>query len=282
MSNLTTKQLNLGVRAHDYGQGTPAEIAELIGQFDVSCVQLAPMKSFPCLTEASSQMTAGFAQTVRDAFARQQIQIAVLGCYINPIHPDKDEKELSLRRFERHLEYARDFGCALVGTETGSRNADCSFHPNNSQQDAYDELVESVYRLSKVAELNGVDIGIEPVAHHHIINTREKMLQLLEQVNSPRVKVIYDPVNLFPLEQADKQIELMKQDLQAFAPHLAAVHIKDFVIEQGIKTGDLPLGEGVFAFEYFIQWLSEHKPYIHSIFEATNPNNVEQILTMVK
>ena len=32
-------QINIGVRAHDYGQGSVKEIAERIGQYPVNCVQ---------------------------------------------------------------------------------------------------------------------------------------------------------------------------------------------------------------------------------------------------
>ncbi len=124
-------QINIGVRAHDYGQGSVKEIAERIGQYPVNCVQLALPKSFPFILEQPGQISPGFGNYVRDVFAEQDINIAVLGCYINPIHPDPVERELSLQRFEEHLQFARDFGCAIVGTETGSRHAPCTALPDH-------------------------------------------------------------------------------------------------------------------------------------------------------
>ena len=182
--------INIGLRAHDYGQGTPAEIAEIIGQYGVSGIQLALTKSFPVIKEQAGQLSPGFANHVRDVFAAQGINIAVLGCYINPIHPDPVLKEQSLQRFEEHLRFARDFGCAIVGTETGSRNADCSYHPDSQSEAAFLELVESVKRLARTAEKYGSIVGIEGVAHHHTVHTVEKMQRMLELVDSPNVQII--------------------------------------------------------------------------------------------
>ena len=273
--------LNLGVRAHDYGAGTPAEIAKIIGQYPVSCVQLAPAKSFPFISENPGQLTPGFANHVRDEFARQNINIAVLGCYINPIHPDPLLRELSLQRFEEHLTFARDFGCAIVGTETGSRNADCTYHPDNHSEQAFDELVVSVRRLADVAERHGVFVGIEGVAHHHTVNTYERMEQLLIRVNSPNVKVIYDPVNFFPPDQCEQQQQLMDDAFRRFGEHIVAVHCKDFVNNNGRKTGDLPSGTGEMDHAHLFRLIKQNKPYVHIILESTNQNNVTKILNFL-
>ncbi|MDO3386678.1 sugar phosphate isomerase/epimerase family protein [Gilvimarinus sp. SDUM040013] len=270
--------LNLGLRAHDYGQGTPAEIAALIGQYDVSCVQLAPAKSFPMIGEQPGQLSPGFANQVRDAFAAQGISIAVLGCYINPIHPDPVAKEQGLKRFEEHLRFARDFGCAIVGTETGSKNGDCSYHPDSQSKESFIELVDSVKRMAKTAEKYGTIVGIEGVAHHHTVHTYEKMLELLEAVNSPNVQVIYDPVNFFPLDQCHRQQELMDEAFDLFGDRIVAIHSKDFVIKDGLKDGDLPSGTGEMDHRHLMSMLQKLKPGIHTILESTNPQNVQGIL----
>ncbi len=275
-------QINIGVRAHDYGQGGVKDIAQRIGQYPVSCVQLALPKSFPFIEEKPGQISPGFGNYVRDAFAEQNISIAVLGCYINPIHPDPTERELALQRFEEHLQFARDFGCAIVGTETGSRNADCTYHPDNHSQAAFDELVVSVKRLASVAERHGVFVGIEGVAHHHTINTYERMNALLDAVDSPNVKVIYDPVNFFPLKECHEQQRLMNEAFEAFGNHIVAIHCKDFVKEDGMKAGDLPSGTGEMDHVHLFNLLKQKKPNIHVILESTSEQNVDEILQFVR
>lgn len=270
--------LNLGLRAHDYGSGTPSEIAAILGQYKVSCVQLAPAKSFSAIGEQPGQLSPGFANQVRDAFAEQGISIAVLGCYINPIHPDPVAKEESLKRFEEHLRFARDFGCAIVGTETGSKNGDCSYHPDSQTETSFLELVDSVRRLADTAEKYGTIVGIEGVAHHHTVHNYEKMLRLLELVDSPNVQVIYDPVNFFPLDQCHRQRELMDEAFKLFGDRMVAIHCKDFVVKDGQKAGDLPSGTGEMDHRYLMSLIQQLKPGIHAILESTNPENVRGIL----
>ena len=274
--------INIGLRAHDYGQGTPEEIAKIIGQYDVTSVQLALAKSFPFIKEQAGQLSPGFANHVRDVFAAQGINIAVLGCYINPIHPDPELKEQSLQRFEEHLRFARDFGCAIVGTETGSRNADCTYHPDSQSEEAFLELVDSVKRLACTAEKYGCIVGIEGVAHHHTVHTIEKMQRLLDLVDSPNVQIIYDPVNFFPIDQCHRQEELMDEAFALFADKIVAIHCKDFINVDGLKAGDMPSGTGEMNHAHLFKYLRQHKPYVHTILENTNPNNIAQVLAFIR
>ena len=274
--------INIGLRAHDYGQGTPEEIANKLGGYGINCIQLAPAKSFPFIKEEPGQLSPGLGNTIRDAFAKKGINIAVLGCYINPIHPDPILKEQSLLRFEEHLRFARDFGCAIVGTETGSRNADCTYHPDSQSEEAFLELVAAIKRLSITAEKYGTIVGIEGVAHHHVIHTYEKMVRMLELVDSPNVQVIYDPVNFFPLTECENQTQLMDDAFALFGDRMVAIHSKDFVINDGIKEGDLPSGTGVMAHSHLIKHLVDKKPFIQVILENTNPDNVKDVIAVLK
>lgn len=274
--------INIGLRAHDYGQGTPTEIAKIIGQYGVNCVQLALAKSFPFIQEKAGQLSPGFANHVRDVFAQQGINIAVLGCYINPIHPDPVVKEQSLQRFEEHLRFARDFGCAIVGTETGSRNADCTFNPASQSEEAFLELVESVKRLARTAEKYGSIVGIEGVAHHHTVHTVEKMQRMLALVDSPNVQVIYDPVNFFPMDQCDKQEQWVDEAFALLGDNIVAVHCKDFVTVKGRKEGDLPSGSGEMNHAHLFKHICAQKPFVQVILENTNSENIKQVLAFVE
>lgn len=273
--------INIGLRAHDYGQGTPTEIAQIIGQYGVTSIQLALAKSFPFISEKPGQLSPGFANHVRDTFAAKGINIAVLGCYINPIHPDPLMKEQSLLRFEEHLRFARDFGCAVVGTETGSRNADCTYHPDSQTEEAFLELVASVKRLAITAEKYGSIVGIEGVAYHHVIHTYDKMQRMLDLVDSPNVQIIYDPVNFFPLDQCHRQEELVDEAFERFGDRIVAIHCKDFTNQNGRKAGDMPSGTGEMNHAHLFKRISQYKPFAHTILENTNLQNIKQVLAFI-
>lgn len=274
--------INIGLRAHDFGQGSPEDIAKKLGSYDITGVQLAPAKSFPIISEEAGQLSPGFGNYVRDVFQAQGINISVLGCYINPIHPDLEIREKSLLRFEEYLRYARDFGCAIVGTETGSRNADCTYNPETQKEDAFLELIVAIKRLAQTAEKYGSVVGIEGVAHNHTIHNYELMVRMLEMVDSPNVQVIYDPVNFFPKDRCSEQEKLMDQAFDMFGDRIVAVHIKDFVTVNGQKEGDLPAGTGEMSHSHLLRLLKEKKPYIQAILENTSPENVTDVINFLQ
>ena len=118
--------MRLGVRAHDFGKLPVEELAGRIASKGFSCVQLAPPKAIAGFDTDLGRLSPGFACHVKEAFQRQHLQIAVLGCYINLADPDAGQRQRQLARFKEYLRHARDFGCSVVGTETGSVNPDFS------------------------------------------------------------------------------------------------------------------------------------------------------------
>jgi sugar phosphate isomerase/epimerase len=273
--------MKFGVRAHDFGEGSFDWVAKELERYSVACVQLALAKSFPNIDAAPGQITDGIAEQIKFYFEQSNVKISVLGCYINPIHPDPLERELSLKRFEEHLKFAKQFGCDIVATETGSHNADCKYHPNNNNEESLMELIGVIKRLAHSAEKYGTTIGIEGVAHHHVVNTHEKLLYLLKEVNSECVKVIYDPVNFFPVELVHDQRVYIDDALEKFGKDIVAIHCKDFKNLHGIKTGELVSGEGDMLHEYLFYKTSSLGIDVPTILECTNQSNVHRAIEFV-
>lgn len=241
--------IQIGVRAHDFGTLPPDELARGISAYDVSCIQLALAKALKDVPTSPGELGSSGARSIRSAFESRKLSIAILGCYINPVHPDPDAREAALRRFEDHLAYAADFGCRLVGTETGSRNADCSRHPDNSREETYQELAASIKRLARAAEkTKGAIVAVEAVADEHTISSAALMRRLLDDVDSSSVGVIYDPVNLIPHAGVGSQDRFFDECFAAFGDRIVAVHAKDFTMVPGSdgprKSGPLPAGSG--------------------------------------
>jgi len=274
--------LNLGVRLHDLGKGSPDEMAAKAAGKGFSCVQLALQKAIAGFEFLPGRLSAGFAKSVRDSFAKHGVGIAVLGCYINPIHPDPSARKLQTDVFKEHLAFARDFGCSLVATETGSINPNCSYNPETDKEEHFMDLVETVADLADTAEHFGVFVGIEGVSPTHAINTHKKMARLIEMVDSPNLRVLYDPVNFLPHDRPQAQEENMDEAFRLFADRFCAIHLKDFVIENGIKKAGLPAGDGIFNFKHFFGLLKKHKPSIECLVENGTPETMERIAAHLK
>jgi sugar phosphate isomerase/epimerase len=262
--------LQIGLRAHDYGaRVSPEELADILAPYRPAAIQLALAKALAGAPR-SGGLSPGYARSVRRTLEKRGIAIAVLGCYINPVHPDPDIRDAQLRGFEEHLRFARDFDCALVGTETGSRDPGCGFHPDTEKPETFDLFCRSLERLIGVAEKCGSVVAIEAVADQHTISSIEKMQRVLRHFASPALKVIYDPVNLIPRAGlAEPQERFFARAFDAFGDEIAAVHAKDF---RAGKAKDLPAGTGEMDYPALLKLLRDRKSHVDILLENTGPD----------
>lgn len=268
--------MQFGFRAHDFGRMTIERLSQTLHVFAPVAIQLALKKALVGAPEAGASLSPGYARRIRNVLAAHDIDIAVLGCYINPVHPDDAELEHSLWLFEEHLAFSGEFGCALVGTETGSVNPDGSFHPETGSQKTFDRLCRSIERLVRTAERFGATVGIEPVAGQHTIDSPEAMLRLLGRIDSPNLRVIYDPVNLLPWEAPPAfddafQRTFFRTAFEAFADRISAIHLKDVRYVDGRKVGNLPPLTGVLDTMELLRLINERKPGIDILLENSQP-----------
>jgi sugar phosphate isomerase/epimerase len=273
----------IGLRAHDYGTNvSPEKLAETLVEFRPASIQLALAKALSG-APAEGGLSPGYARRIRRILEERNIAVAVLGCYINPVHPDPVRREQQLRRFEEHLRYARDFGCALVGTETGSCNPDCSFHPDTEKPETFDLFCRSLERLLNTAEQCGSIAAIEAVADQHTVSSIEKMELVLRRLASPALKVIYDPVNLIPnAGLAETQEQFFARAFGVFGSEIAAIHAKDFRMENGKKSGALPAGTGAMDYHALLKIIMECKPDIDILLENSSPATGKQAMAFLR
>lgn len=53
---------------------------------------------------------------IKRELAKEDVQVGILSCYINMIHPDLEIREQLLQKFESYLRHARYFGAAMVAS----------------------------------------------------------------------------------------------------------------------------------------------------------------------
>jgi len=272
ISNNTSMPVRLGIRAHDLGRFSADELARRVLVEGLEGVQLALGKAIEGVDLSRGVLDSGMAAGIGAAFARHGVQIEVLGCYINPIHPNPSTRRISLELFKAHLRRARDFGCNLVALESGSLNADQSSHPGNAGEAAYQELLVSMVQLVAEAECCGVVVGIEAVTSH-VLSTPERLRRLLDDIPSRHLQVVFDPVNLLSLANWMEQREIMRRSFDLFGDRIGVVHAKDFRIAEGNLVG-CAFGDGLLDYPFLLSWLTRHKPGIPILLEGVPPDQV--------
>jgi len=265
--------LRIGVRAHDFGC-LPAEVlAAKIASHQMVCAQLALGKAIAGFTLKPGALSSGLAFEIGQAFHKHGVQIAVLGCYVNPIHPDRETRRSLLALFKEHLRYARDFGNGLVALETGSVDAEYLPHAENHSESAFQQSVASIAELVSEAERFGVVVGIEAVTSH-VVSTPQKMKRMLDTVASDNLQVVFDPVNLLSLDNYREQERVIGESLQLFGDRIAVIHAKDFVLENGrLKT--VSAGLGGLRYDLVMKFAVEQKPGISILLEGANEQTAE-------
>jgi len=268
-----TNQLRIGARAHDFGKLPPEELASQIAAKGFTCTQLALNKAIAGLDLKPGDLTPGLAFHIGEAFCRNGVQIAVLGCYINPLYHDLQKRRELLGWFKEHLRFARDFGCGLVALETGSYHPDFLSHPENGTEAAFQESLSSLAELVAEAEKFGVIVGIEGVWNHAVC-TPQKMRRMLDSLSSPNVQVVFDPVNLLSFENYVQQQRVVEESLQLFGERIVIIHAKDFQVGKDSLT-TVPPGKGDFQYGPLLKHLVVRKPGISILCEETGPDWAE-------
>lgn len=275
--------MNLGVRAHDVGKVKLEDFesfAKRIAGYGFKNIQLALHKAIDGLKLEPGYLNPGIANYIRKALDKNNIYIAVLGCYINPVHPDENERKKHLNCFKDHIKFARDFGCSVIGTETGSLNPDCSFNPATDSEEVFNTFIKSIASLVEVASNFGVFVAIEAVANTHTIDSPEKMKRVIDTIKSDNLQIIFDPVNMLDDRSLDKQDDMLKKSFDLLSDRIVAVHVKDFIIENG-KRKRVPAGKGLFNFELFFNLLKQSRPYVSMLLEDNKPETFKDAISFV-
>ncbi|WP_251551565.1 sugar phosphate isomerase/epimerase family protein [Neobacillus muris] len=258
---------NIGIRAHDVPSLSLEQLTKEIAGKGFTGVQLALAKSFPDINTGLGSLSPGLARYIGGAFRKENLQIAVLGCYINMIHPDVTERRKVLERFKEHIRYARDFGCSIVGTETGNVHAEIHYTEDNFTEQPYQQVVESVRELVSEAEKFGVIVGIEGGVNHPI-HTPQRMKRLLDDIPSNNLQVIFDPANFLTIDNYQHQEQVFAEAFELFGDRIVILHAKDFVIDDNwVKMA--PVGKGLLNYDAVFKYIKYQKPHINILLEDT-------------
>lgn len=263
--------MQLGIRLHDTKHLCFEERIEDVRDLGFKCGHLALAKvieEFPTTDEA---LTPGLAMYMRKVFEKNNVDIAVLGCYLNLANPNKEQLAKTTHRYMAHLRFASWLGCGVVGTETGCPNETYSHVPECHNEESLQLFIENLRPVVEYAEKMGVVIAIEPVWKHIVCNPK-RARQVLDAINSPNLQIILDPVNLLDISNYQDQVAIVEEAIELLGEDVAMVHIKDYRVEDG-KLISVGAGLGQMDYTALMKFMKTRKPFIHATLEDTTPEN---------
>ena len=269
--------MQLGIRLHDVNTGLAPEAqtmearAEKTRAEGFSCVHLAFSKVIQGVTFDDCALTEGLAMYTRRVFARHELDVAVLGCYLNLAHPDPEKLKEIQSKYYGHIRVAALMNAGVVGTETGAPNAAYKMDANTHTQEALDTFIRGLAPVVERAERYGVTVAIEPVWKHIVYNA-DRAVQVLSAIRSHNLRIILDPVNLLYPGNIDRREQVIGDAIEKLSEKIAVVHLKDFV-PAGDDLKSIAAGTGEMDYTQILRFMKERKPYIQATLENTTNDN---------
>ena len=263
--------MQLGIRIHDTIKMPVEERLAHIRSLGFTCGHLAPAMVLGDYSVADEALTPGYAMYLKKLFAQNELDCAVLGCYLNLANPNKEQLDKITHRYMAHIRFASLLGCGVVGTETGAPNETYTPVPECHSEEAFQTFITNLRPVVEYAEKMGVVIGIEPV-YQHIVYDARRARTMLDTIQSPNLQIILDPVNLLDISNYEKAEEVVEEAIELLGPDVAVVHIKDFKVKDG-RLLSVGAGLGQMNYTSLMRFMKERKPFIHATLENTTPEN---------
>lgn len=219
-----------------------AKVAGFDGvQYNMACSGLERMPA--TITPAQ---TSAIAQAVRATGQR----IFALSATWNMIHPDPAIRAKGHQRLATLAANAKAIGTNLISLCTGTRDPADQWrhHPDNATPEAWADLVVAFEAALQIADRHDLLLGVEPELAN-VVNCPAAARRLIDDLQSPRIRIILDPANLFEVNSDPS--DLIARAVDLLADRLIMAHAKDRAPDGSFTTA----GTGVINFPHFIQSL---------------------------
>lgn len=269
--------IQVGIRLHDVNttrneaEQTMEARAKTARAEGFSCVHLALQKVIKDITFDDAAMTEGLAMHIKRVFAKNNLDIAVLGCYLNLAHPNPEKLAEIQSRYYANIRVASLSGACMVGTETGAPNEAYRYEPACHGKEALDAFVRGLAPVVECAERYGVTLAIEPVWNHIVWNP-DRAKEVLKTIQSKNLRIIFDPVNLLSPENVSDRDHVLLDAMDKLCDSIAMVHLKDYV-PTGSSLKSVAAGTGQMDYRPILSFLKARKPYVMATLENTDDTN---------
>ena len=273
--------MKLMVRAHDLGVKGADKISGRLAELGLDGVQLVVYKSIDGITYTPGALTADMAAEISSKIKENGKDIALIGAYFNPVHPNTAKIENGVAVFKDYLSLASSLGCEFVGSETGSYNGDpWIYHPLNHSDEALDRVVATFTELADCAAQNGVNIAMEG-AFGHVCHTPERLFEAVQRIGRENIRFIFDLYNYLDISNVDTAYDILDRGLSLLGDRILLFHIKDFTVQEG-KLKQCGVGRGILDYDRILSAIYNHNKNAILVLEGTVGDDLPFAVSYIK
>ena len=178
--------MHIGLMEGTIRRATLTETLDVVAEHGIHHLQYHVSASTPSIAEVRKELDA------------RQINISALSGTYNMIDPDIQKRQAGLRMLRFVAEQCEPLGTSVITLCTGSRDLHSMWraHPDNNATSAWRDLVDSMKMALEIAEEYKVILAFEPEVSN-VIDSAQKARRLLDEMQSPYLKVVMDGANIF-------------------------------------------------------------------------------------
>ena len=242
--------MQIGILARTFSRPTLGGLLAAIAQsgaegvqFNFSCVGL------PTLPE---QISSTLTDQIRHEFVEHKLSLAAISGTFNLIHPDVRVRQDGLRRCKELVRACARMGAPVITLCTGTRDPENMWrrHPDNDSPAAWSDLLAGLGEMLALAEPSHVTLGVEPEPGNVMASAR-KARRLLDELKSPRLKIVMDAANLIQAEDLPRKRETLEEAFDLLGGDIA--HAKDVQVDGELRH--LAAGKGLLDYDHYLSLL---------------------------
>jgi len=248
--------MTLGIFAKTFVRPTVEEAFTAVARHHLRCVQF----NFACagLPSLPDEIEPGLAKRIRKSAAEHRLVLAAVSGTFNMIHPDAKRRRDGLRKLSVIAAACQPLGATTITLCTGTRDPEDMWrrHLDNDSPEAWRDLTVSMTKALTIADKHNVTLGIEPETCNVVISARHAR-RLLDEMKSPRLKIIMDAANLFLPSDLPRMNEVLEEAFDLLGEDIVLAHAKELGPDG--HAGGLALGTGALDWDHYLSLLREAK-----------------------
>ena len=242
--------MQLGIFAKTFLRSTVEEMLDAVLAHKLDCIQF----NFACagLESLPESIDPVMAKRIGDAVRKRGIRMAAISGTFNMIHPDPKQRADGFRRLEVIAANCQAIGTNLITLCTGTRDPGDMWraHPDNDSADAWRDLLSGMHRGLQIAERYDLLLGVEPELAN-VINSAQKARQLLDEMKTPRLKIVMDGANLLHAPELSRTSAIWKQAFDLLGSEIIIAHAKDLATDGSFVAA----GKGALDYDLYLRLL---------------------------
>jgi sugar phosphate isomerase/epimerase len=242
--------VQLGIFSKTFDGQDPATVLDAVRRAGFSAAQYnLACSGLPAMPEA---IAPGVALAVAAAAQARGVAIAAVSGTYNMVHPDAAVRQAGHARLDVLASACAGLGTRLITLCTGTRDAQDQWreHPDNHTPEAWRDLLQSMETAIAIADRHDVLLGIEPELAN-VVNSARRARDLIDQLGSPRLRIVLDPANLFEVATPAEQRDTVSAAIDLLADRICMGHAKDRHADGRFATA----GQGVLDYPHYLATL---------------------------